>query len=128
MVANMTEGAARSTVLQVTQVEPRHGFVGWRALVDGCAPKSSDDPAAALQPILPTHPKDARMQRKLKETLTGWSSQAVEYEHQFKVIDEAQKTFEVRGMMPEDIKREFLTGPRKVYGHFGKVGASSSTT
>ena len=35
-----------------------------------------------------------------------------EYEQQFKVIDEAQKTFVVREMMPK-IKREFLTGPRK---------------
>ena len=36
-----------------------------------------------------------------------------EYEHQFKVIDEAQKILVVREMMPKDIKREFLTGPRK---------------
>ena len=36
-----------------------------------------------------------------------------EYEHQFKVIDEAQKIFVVRDMMPKDIKREFLRGPRK---------------
>ena len=36
-----------------------------------------------------------------------------EYEHQFKVIDEAQKTFEVREKLPKDIKREFLTGPEK---------------
>ena len=31
------------------------------------------------------------------------------YEHQFKVIDEAQK----RGMMPKNIKRAFVTEPRK---------------
>ena len=36
-----------------------------------------------------------------------------EYEHQFKVIDEAQKTFVVREIMPKDIMREFLTGPMK---------------
>ena len=35
-----------------------------------------------------------------------------EYEHQFKVMDEAQKTFVVREMMPKDIKREFVTAPR----------------
>ena len=35
-----------------------------------------------------------------------------EYEHQFKVIDEAQKIFVEREMMPKDIEREFLTGPR----------------
>ena len=36
-----------------------------------------------------------------------------EYEHQFKAIDEAQKTLVVREMMPKDIKREFLTRLRK---------------
>ena len=35
-----------------------------------------------------------------------------ECEHQFKAIGEAQKTFLVVEM-PKDIKREFLTGPRK---------------
>ena len=34
-------------------------------------------------------------------------------EHQFTAIDEAQKMFVVREMMPKDIKREFLTGARK---------------
>ena len=43
----------------------------------------------------------------------AWSLKVAEYEHQFKVIDEAQKIFVVREMMPKDIKREFLTGPRK---------------
>ena len=42
----------RSTVLKVTQVKPSHGFVAWQALVDGYAPKSSNDPAIALQPTL----------------------------------------------------------------------------
>ena len=46
------------------------------------------------------------MQRKM---LTAWSLKISEYEHQFKVIDEAQKIFVVRGMIPKDIKREFLT-------------------
>ena len=36
-----------------------------------------------------------------------------EYEHQFKAIDEAQKIFVAREMMPKDIRREFITGPRK---------------
>ena len=53
------------------------------------------------------------MRRSLKERLTAWSLKLAEYEHQFKVIDEAQKIFLVREMMPKDIKREFLTGPRK---------------
>ena len=35
-LANATEGAARSTVLKVTEVEPSHGFVARLALVDGC--------------------------------------------------------------------------------------------
>ena len=38
--ANATEGAARSTVVMVTQVEPSYGFVTRHALVDGYAPKS----------------------------------------------------------------------------------------
>ena len=54
--------------------------------------------------------KDAK---ELKERLTAWSLKVVDHEHQFKVIDEAQKIFVVREMMPKDIKREFLTGPRK---------------
>ena len=36
-----------------------------------------------------------------------------EFEHQFKAMDEAQKIFVVREMMPKDIKRDFLTGARK---------------
>ena len=43
----------------------------------------------------------------------AWSLKVAEYEHQFKVIDEAQKIFAVRKMMPKNIKRKFLTGPRK---------------
>ena len=75
-LANATEGAARSTVLKVTKVEPSHGFVARQALVDGYAPKSSNDPATALQPTLAV---------------------LAEYEHQFKMIDEAQKTFRGEG-------------------------------
>ena len=37
-LANATEGAARATVLRITQTEPSHGFVAWQALVDGYAP------------------------------------------------------------------------------------------
>ena len=50
----------------------------------------------------------------MKERLTAWSLRVAEYEHQFKAIDEAQNTFGVREMMPKDINRELLTGPRKV--------------
>ena len=46
-VANVTEGAARATVQRITQTKPSHGFVAWQALVDDCAPKSSNDPAIA---------------------------------------------------------------------------------
>ena len=53
-VASVTEGAARARVLKVTWAEPSHGFVSWQAQVDGYAPKSSIDPAIALQPILAT--------------------------------------------------------------------------
>ena len=111
-LANATEGAARSTVLKVTQVEPSQRFVAWQALVDGYVPKPSNDPAKALQPILAT-PKRCKDAKELKQRLTAWSLKVAEYEHQFKVIDEAQKTFVVREMMPKDIKRVFLTGPRK---------------
>ena len=51
----------------------------------------------------------------MKERLTAWSFGVAEHEHQFKAIDEAQKTFAVREMMPKDIEREFLTGPRKFH-------------
>ena len=62
VLANLTEGAARATVLRFTQTEPSHGFMAWQALVDGYAPKSSNDPATALQPILatPKRCKDAK--------------------------------------------------------------------
>ena len=111
-LANVTEGPARATVLKVTQPEPSHGFVAWQAPVDGYAPKSSNDPAIALQPELAT-PKKCKDAKELKERLTAWSLKVVDYEHQFKVIDEAQKIFVVREMRPKDIKREFLTRPRK---------------
>ena len=111
-LANATEGEARATILRITQTERSHGFVAWQALVDGYAPKSSNDRAIALQPILAT-PKRCKDAKELKERLTAWSLKVSEYEHQFKTIDEAQKIFVVREMMPKDIKREFLTGPRK---------------
>ena len=70
-----------------------------------------DDPAIALQPIFAT-PERCKDVKELKERLTAWSLKVAEYKYQFKAIDEAQKTFVVREMMPKDIKREFLTGPR----------------
>ena len=84
------------TAPKVTQVEPSDGFVARQALVDGYAHKTSKDPAAALQPIR----KDAK---ELKERFTTWSLSVAEFEHQFKAIDEAQKTLVVREM----------TGPSK---------------
>ena len=103
-LANVTEGAARPTVLTVSQVEPGHVFVAWQVLVDGYASKSANDPAIALQPMLaPTDIcKDAG---ELKDKLTTWSLKVAEYKHQFKVIDEAQSAFLVRAVMPTDIKR-----------------------
>ena len=76
------------------------------------APKSSNDPAIAFQPTLAT-PRRCKDAKELKERLTAWSLKVAEYEHQFKTIDEAQKIFVVRDMMPKDIKRESLTGSRK---------------
>ena len=113
---NATESAATSTVLKVAQVEPSRGFAAWQALVDGCAPKSSNDPTIVPQPTLAT-PKKCKDAKELKEK----HGQA-EYEHQFKVIDDAQKTFMAREMMPTDIKREFLTGSRKLDVTVEKVG------
>ena len=60
-----------------------------QALFGGCAPESSNDPATALQPILATH-------KRCKELLTAWSTKVAKYEHQFKVMDGAQKTLVVR--------------------------------
>ena len=70
-VASVTEGAARSTILKVTQVEPSRGFVAWQALVDGYASKSFNDPAFALQPTLAT-PERCKDTKDLKERLTAW--------------------------------------------------------
>ena len=99
-LANATEGAAKSTVLKVTQVESSHGVVAWQALVDGYAPKRSNDPSRALQPTLAT-PRRSTDAKELKERLTAWSFKVAEYEHQFKAIDEAQKTKVVRETMPK---------------------------
>ena len=63
-LANVTEGAARSTVLKVTPMEASHGFVAWQALVDGYAPKSSNDPATALEPIFATPTRCEGVERK----------------------------------------------------------------
>ena len=49
----------------------------------------------------------------MKEKLRAGSLKVAECKHQIKVIDEAQKTFVVREMMPKDVKREVQTGPRK---------------
>ena len=66
------------------------------------------------QPFLAT-PKKCKDAKELQKRLIAWSLKVVEYEHQFKLIDEARKIFVVRQMMTKDIKREFLTGPRKFH-------------
>ena len=120
-LANATGGAARSTVLKVTQVGPSRGFLAWQALADGHAPKSSNDAVIALQPTLAT-PKICKDAKELKERLTAWPLKVAENEIQFKAIGEAQKTVVVREMTPKDIKREFLTGPEKFQRNLGKAG------
>ena len=66
-LASVMEGAAASTVKKVTQVQPSHGFVAWLAAIDGCAPKSSNDPAFALT----AHTRDTHKDAKIsKEKLT----------------------------------------------------------
>ena len=59
-------------------------------------------------------PKRCKDAKERKERLTAWSLKVDEYEHQFKVVDEAMKIFVVRDMMPKDIKREFLPGSIKI--------------
>ena len=66
----MAEGAASATVLKVTQTKPSHEFTAWKALVGGYAPRSSKDPATALQPILAL-PKRCKDAREVKETESG---------------------------------------------------------
>ena len=67
------------------------------------------------------HPKRCRDAKELEDRLTAWSWKVAKYGHQFKAIDEAQKTFVVRDMLPKDSKREFLTGPRKFNEMMGKL-------
>ena len=69
-LVNATEGAA--TLLNVTQAEPCHGFVAWQSLVAGYAPKSSNDPAVALQPTLAT-PRRCKDAKEMEEKLMAWS-------------------------------------------------------
>ena len=64
------------------------------------------DSAAAFSCDAQKRCKDAK---ELKKRLTAWSLKVPEYEHQFKMIDEVQKIFVMREMMPKDMKREFLT-------------------
>ena len=111
--ANVTEGAARATVLKVTQVEPSHGFVEWQALVAGHAPKSSNDPSIALHPVLAT-PKKCKDAKELKERLTAWSLKVAEYEHQFKAIDEAHKILAVGENHAEGHQARVPDGTEKV--------------
>ena len=46
--------------------------------------------------------------------ITAWSLKVAENEHQFKAVDESQKSFVVRDTMLEEIDREFLTGLKKL--------------
>ena len=96
-LANVTEGPARATVLKVTQTEPSYGFVAWQALVDRYAPRIVDRSGNSAA----THTCDAQeLQRRkgIEGEDHGMVIGVAEYEHQFKVIDEAQKIFVVREM------------------------------
>ena len=90
-LAKVTEGAARATVLKVSQAEPSHGLVAWQALVDGYAPKSSMTQPWRCNPYLRRPRRDAK---ELKQRLTAWSLKVAEYEHQFKAIHGAE---DIRG-------------------------------
>ena len=76
---NVTECAARSTVLKITQGEPSHGFVAWQALVDGLRPRHRT-----------TQQPGCKEAKKLKDKLTAWSLKVAEYKHQFNVIERTQ--------------------------------------
>ena len=108
-LANATEGAVRCTVSKVTRVEPSHGYAARQAMFFfffGYAP-IIEWPSDGASNILAT-PQSCQDAKELKEKLTAWSLKVAKYEHLFKVMDEAQKTFVVTEMMPKDIKREFL--------------------
>ena len=108
-----TEGAARATVLRITQTEPSHGFVARQTLVDGSALHVVERPGDSVA----AHTRDQKVQGREgaegKAHSVVTESGRVRDEHQFKANDEAQKIFVAREMMREDIKREFLAGPRK---------------
>ena len=81
-LANVAEGAARSTVVKVTQVEPSHGFRGMAST--GLTAMRPSHRMTQLQRCntYSRHPKDARTHRsELKEKLTAWSLTVAEYEH-----------------------------------------------
>ena len=77
-----------------------------------------------VQSILstPTRCKDAK---EWKEKLTAWSLKVAEYEHQFKVIDDAQRTFVMGEMMPKDMEiiiNEMMADNGTVPMDLGSVG------
>ena len=117
--AYVTAGAAKATVLKVTQTEPSHGFVAWQTLVDGCAPKSSNDPATVLQPILAT-PKRCKDAEEWKERLTVRSLKVAEYEHQFKVIDETEN-IRGEGNDAEGHQTSVFHGTEEVRRNYGEA-------
>ena len=79
--------------------------------------------AIELRPILATRITDARPSvGHLRIKLTTWSLKVAVYEHQFKVIGEAQKTFMVREMIPKDIDARVLDGAKETRRNHGKVG------
>ena len=71
-LANATEGTARATVLRITQTGQVAGSWHVKHWSTAMRPKSSNDPAIALQPTLAT-PKRCKDAKELKERLTAWS-------------------------------------------------------
>ena len=60
-------------------------------------PKSSNDPSHSAAIHTCDNLKRCKDTKELKERLTAWSLKVVEYEHQLKASDEAQKTLVVEG-------------------------------
>ena len=109
----------RGPQLKLTQVEASRGFVARQALVDGYAPKSSSDPAVARQPVLAT-PSRCKDAKELKEQLTAWSWKVAEDEHQFKVIDDAKKTFCGEGHDAEGHQARVPHKTEEILWNYGK--------
>ena len=87
--------------------------MAWQALVDGHAPKSSNDLAIAAADYT-CDTQEVQGCEGVEERLTAWSLKVAGVRAPLQKRLMRHKIFVVREMLPKDIKREFLTGPRKI--------------